>query len=191
VIAKAPPPQGGTNGVDAEIKEAITAGSEAFAAGDLNQAMQIFGMVLQHAPDNAEALIGIARVYLKAGEPEQAQAALDMVPEDAHKNPDYVAAVAQLKLLTEAEGVDDVAALEQRLAANPNDHQARFDLAIANNAKGHRVEAAEALVALMRRDREWNEDGARKKLLEFFESWGAKDPATLRGRRMLSSLLFS
>jgi putative thioredoxin len=191
VIAKAPAPQGGQNGLDAEIKAAVTAGTEAFNAGDLNQAMQIFGMVLQHAPENAEALIGIARVYLKAGEPEQARAALDMVPEDAHKNPDYVAAVAQLKLLSEAEGLDDTAALEQRLAAHPDDHQARFDLAIANNANGRRIEAAEALVALMRRDREWNEDGARKKLLEFFESWGAKDPATLKGRRMLSSLLFS
>jgi putative thioredoxin len=74
---------------------------------------------------------------------------------------------------------------------NPDDHQARYDLALALNAEGKRVEAAEQLVAIMKRDRTWTDDGARKKLLEFFEAWGAKDPATLKGRRLLSALLFS
>ena len=81
--------------------------------------------------------------------------------------------------------------LEARIADDPDDHQARYDLAVVLNADGKRVEAAEVLVGLMRRDRTWNEDGARKKLLEFFDAWGAKDPATLKGRRLLSSLLFS
>ena len=114
-----------------------------------------------------------------------------MVPEAARKNPDYLAATASLKLLEEAEGMDDAAALERRVAQNPDDHRARFDLAIVHNAAGRKLEAAETLVALMRRDRTWNDDAARKKLLELFESWGAKDPATLRGRRLLSALLFS
>ena len=96
-----------------------------------------------------------------------------------------------MKLLTEAADLSETAELERKLEASPDDHQARYDLALALNAEGKRVEAAEQLVALMKRDRTWTDDGARKKLLEFFEAWGAKDPATLKGRRMLSALLFS
>ncbi|MDF2799623.1 MAG: co-chaperone YbbN, partial [Devosia sp.] len=85
----------------------------------------------------------------------------------------------------------ETATLEAAVAADPDNHQARFDLAVVLNAEGRRLEAAEALVALLRRDRTWNEDGARKKLLEFFEAWGPKDPATIKGRRLLSAALFS
>jgi putative thioredoxin len=147
--------------------------------------------VLQHQPENAEALIGMARVYLKAGEPAQAQTIFDTIPEAARKGADYVSLAAELKLLMEAAEVGGTAELERQLAKGPDDHQTRFDFAIALNAEGKRDEAAEQLVALMKRDRTWNEDGARKKLLEFFEAWGAKDPATLKGRRLLSALLFS
>jgi len=93
--------------------------------------------------------------------------------------------------LSEAADLGGTGELERKIAASPDDHQARYDLAIALKAEGKRGEAAEQLVALMKRDRAWNEDGARKKLLEFFEAWGMKDPATLKGRRLLSSLLFS
>jgi putative thioredoxin len=188
VIAAAPP---APPSIDDEIKNALSAAAEALAAGDLGQAAQIYGMVLQHTPDNAEALIGIARVYLKAGEAQQAQAALDLVPEAARKGADYLSTAAALKLLSEAEDKEDAAALMQRLAADPDDHQARYDLALVHNAADHRLEASEALLALMRRDRTWNDDGARRKLVELFEAWGVKDPATLKGRRMLSALLFS
>ena len=114
-----------------------------------------------------------------------------MVPEAERKGADYTSIAAALKLLTEAAELSEADELEAKVAANPDDHQARFDLAVVHNADGRRVEAAEALVTLMRRDRTWNEDGARKKLLELFEAWGPKDPATLKGRRLLSSLLFS
>jgi putative thioredoxin len=191
VIAAAPPPVPRAGSMEEEIKNALAAANEAAAQGDLNQAAQIYGMVLQQKPDHAEALIGIAKVFLTAGQPEQAQAALDDVPEADRKGADYTSTLASLKLLTEAAGLGATAELEQRLAANPDDHQARFDLAVALNAEGQRVEAAEALVALMRRDRSWNDDGARKKLLELFEAWGPKDPATVKGRRLLSALLFS
>ena len=133
----------------------------------------------------------MARTFLKAGEPEQAQAALDAVPEAERKGADYTSTLAALKLITEAAQLSHADELADRLARNPDDHQARFDLAVRYNAEGRRLEAAEALVALMRRDRTWNEDGARKKLLELFEAWGPKDPATLKGRRLLSSVLFS
>jgi putative thioredoxin len=191
VIAQAPAPANGAGGLEADIKLALEQAAEAARAGDLGRAAQLYGLVLQHAPDNAPALIGMARVYLSAGEAEQAQATLDMVSEAERKGEDYTSLVAALKLKTEAASLSGAAALEAKLAANPDDHQARYDLAVVLNAEGRREAAAEALLALMRRDRTWNEDGARKKLLEFFEAWGPKDPATLRGRRLLSGLLFS
>ncbi len=191
VIAAAPAGQPAAGSIEEEIKNALAAAGEALAAGDLNQAAQIYGMVLQHQPDNAAALIGMARAFLKAGEPEQARAALDAIPEAERKGADYTSTLAALKLISEAAQLSESDELAARLARNPDDHQARFDLAVRYNAEGRRLEAAEALVALMRRDRTWNEDGARKKLLELFEAWGPKDPATLKGRRLLSSVLFS
>ena len=191
VIAAAGPGKPRAGSIEEEIKNALAAAKEALAAGDLNTAAQVFGMVPQHQPENVEAILGMARVYLKAGEPDQAQAVFDTVPADARKGADYTSLAAELKLLGEAAELSETAELEQAVARNPDDHQARYDLAIALNAEGKRVEAAEQLVALMKRDRTWNEDGARKKLLDFFEAWGAKDPATLKGRRLLSALLFS
>jgi putative thioredoxin len=114
-----------------------------------------------------------------------------MLPEAERKGDAYLSVQSALKLLEEAANLPETASLEARIAANPDDHQARYDLAIALNASGRRVEAAEALVASMRRDRTWNEDASRKKLLELFEAWGPKDPATAKGRRLLSSVLFS
>ena len=191
VIAAAPAGRPAQGSVEDEIKNALTAANEGLAAGDLNTAAQIYGMVLQHQPENAEALLGMARVYLKAGEAEQAQAVFGTIPEAARKGADYTSLAAELKLLTEAAAVGGTADLARKVEKAPDDHQARYDLAIALNAEGKRVEAAEQLVTLMKRDRTWNDDGARKKLLEFFEAWGAKDAATLKGRRLLSSLLFS
>lgn len=191
VIAAAPPGVAPPGSPEDEIKNALVAARESLAAGDLGRAAQIFGMVLQRQPDHADSILGMARVYLTADEPEQAQAVLDTLPETARKGDEYLSLVAALKLAAEAASISGTAELETALAKNPDDHQARFDLALALNADGKRVEAAEQLVTLMRRDRTWNDDGARKKLLEFFEAWGMKDPATLKGRRLLSSLLFS
>jgi putative thioredoxin len=190
VIAAAPAaaPSGS---MEQEIAKALDAGKEALAAGDLNRAAQTFGMVLQGAPENAAALVGMARVLLAAGDAEKAAATLELVPETERKGDDYEAAAAALKLLTEAAALPRSAELEAGLAANPDDHQTRFDLAVVYNAEGKRLQAAEALIELMRRDRTWNEDGARKKLLELFEAWGPKEPATQKGRRLLSALLFS
>ena len=191
VIAAAPPAAAAAGSVEEEIKNALLSAKEAFDVGDLNTAAQIFGMVLQQKPDHAEALIGMSRVFLKAGEIEQAQAIFDTIPEAARKGADYTSLGAELKLLSEAADLSGTAELEHALARDADDHQARFDLALAFNAAGQRVEAAEQLVTLMKRDRAWNDDAARKKLLEFFEAWGAKDPATLKGRRLLSALLFA
>ena len=191
VIAAAPAAAPSAGSVEDEIKSALVAANEALVTGDLNTAAQVFGVVLQHQPENAPALIGMAKVFLKAGDTAQAQAVIDSVPEAERKGEDYSSTLAALKLLSEAAELSEADELEARLLANPDDHQARFDLAVVRNAENRRIEAAEALVTLMRRDRSWNEDGARKKLLELFEAWGAKDPATLKGRRLLSALLFS
>lgn len=191
VIAAAPAgaPQPGS--MEEQIAAALKAAEDALAAGDDNSAIGIYGQILQAVPDNAPALIGIAKIYLKVGEAAQAQQALDMVPEDARQGEDYTSAASALKLLTEASDLGQAAELEAKIAADPDDHQSRYDLAVVLNAEGKRLEAAEMLVASMKRDRNWNEESARKKLIELFEAWGPKEPATLKGRRMLSALLFS
>ena len=185
LIANAP------SGGDSELQQVLDAAKEALAAGDLASAAQVYGAILQQQPDNADALIGLATVYEKSGQTEQVKAVLDAVPEDARKREDFVALEKSIALAEEAAALSPVEELHKRIEADPDDHQARFDLALALNAAGQRVEAAEMLVALMRRDRAWNDDGARKRLLEFFDAWGPKDPATQKGRRLLSASLFS
>lgn len=191
VIAEAPaaPPAAGS--LEEQITAALAAAGEAMAAGDSGQAAQIYDMVLQAAPDNAGALVGLAQIYIADGETEAAETVLADVPEAERKGEAYLSTLAALKLKTEAAGLSEASALEARVAADPADLQARFDLAVVLNAEGRRQDAAEQLVALMKQDRAWNEDGARRKLLELFEAWGPKDPATRNGRRLLSSLLFS
>lgn len=191
VISAAPAGQPAADTLESQIADALNIAQQAIAAGDLPQAAEIFGMVLQHVPDNAQALIGLAGIYLSADEVEEARATLDAVPEEGRTGEAYNALVNAIRLKDEAAGLSESAALEAVVAAEPDNHQARFDLAMVFNAEGKRVEAAEALVAIFKRDRTWNEDAARKKLLEFFEAWGFKDPATIKGRRLLSAALFS
>lgn len=182
-------PNGGAAG--AELKEVLEAALQAASAGDFERAEQIYGAILDQQPDNADALIGLAGLFEKAGNLDGVKTVLAAVPEDAQKRDDFQALKKAVALAEEAAGLGSIEELERRVAINENDHQARYDLALALNGKGFRIEAAEALVTLMRRDRAWNDDGARKKLLELLEAWGPKDPATLRGRRLLSAALFS
>ena len=180
---------GGPSEAESQIAAAMEAAQAALEAEDYERAYQIFATVLRHAPDNVDAVVGVATVQLKTGDRDGARDTLSMLPE-GESHPGAEALAKAIALEEEAAKLGDLPELERRIAANPSDHQARFDLAMIRNAKGDRLGAAQALVAIMERDREWDEDGARKKLLEFFEAWGAKDPATLKGRRMLSSLLF-
>jgi putative thioredoxin len=191
VIAAAPAGVPAADSLEGQIAEALKAAQEAGAAGELGQAAQIYGMILQHVPDHAEALIGLAGIYMEAGETEQAKVTLDMVGEEQRKGDAYTALINAIRLTEEAAGLSEAATLEAAIAADPDNHQARLDLAVVLNAEGKRLEAAEALVASFKRDRAWNEEAARKKLLEFFEAWGPKEPATLKGRRLLSAALFS
>jgi putative thioredoxin len=180
---------GGPSEAESQITAAMEAAQAALEAEDFERAYQTFATVLRHAPDNIDAIVGVATVQLKTGDRDGARDTLSMLPED-HNHAGAQALAKAMALEEEAEKLGDAAGLERAIAADPADHQARFDLAMIRNARGDRLGAAQMLIAIMESDREWQDDGARRKLLEFFDAWGAKDPATLKGRRMLSSLLF-
>jgi putative thioredoxin len=174
-----------------EAEELIAEGEAALAAGDPVTASQAFGEVLADEPDNPKALAGLARAFAVSDNLDQAEATLAMVPADKGNDPAVAAARAQIELKRAAEAVGDLASLERRVLADPADHQARFDLAVGLNAAGRRQQALDHLLDIIRRDRAWNEDGARKQLVQFFEAWGPTDPMTIAGRKQLSRILFS
>ena len=160
-------------------------------SGQIALAEAGFAQILQIDPQHPAALAGIARCALAEGDSEQAKAILAQIPEKHAGTPAVAAARAALALEEKASAVGDMALLLARVESAPHDAQARYDLAVALNANGKREAAAQELLAIIKRDRAWNDQAARKLLLEFFESWGPVDPATRSARRQLSSLLFS
>ncbi|ATU93450.1 thioredoxin [Phyllobacterium zundukense] len=178
-------------GKDAAIQSALDAATQAVETGDAAQAAQIYAAILAEVPDHVAALAGLANCLIELGDLEQAKATLERVPADKKEDAGVRAAEAKIALADQVATLGDPAALEARLRENPKDHQARFDLAMILNAKGQRHEAADHLLAIMKADRAWNDDGARKQLLQFFDAWGAGDEASATARRKLSSLLFS
>ena len=142
-------------------------------------------------PDNVDALGGLADILFEAGDVAGAEELLARVPDDKKDVAAIAGVRAKIALADQAASLGDPAELERRLAANPKDHQARFDLAMIQNAQGKRQEAADNLLAIVKADRTWNDDGARAQLLKLFEAWGMTDEVTLAARRKLSSLLFS
>ena len=175
----------------AQIAEALASAREAAAAGDAQTAAEIYEAVLKQAPGTAEAVEGLATLLFEAGDGDAAQAALARLPEGAKETAGLAALRARMALAARAGSLGDAAELERRVAENPGDHQARFDLAMAQNARGERDKAADNLLAIIKADRGWNDDKARAQLLQLFEAWGMTDEATLAARRKLSSLLFS
>ena len=173
------------------IAEILKEAEGVLAEGDAATAAQIYAEVLAVDATNIAALAGLAKCYVTSGAIEQAKQTLAMVPESKRNDAAVKAVQASVDLAEQAKAVGPVTELEQKVAANPLDHQARFDLATALNAMGKRAEAAEQLLAIVKRDRKWNEDGARKQLVQFFEAWGGTDEATVEGRKRLSTLLFS
>ncbi|MEN0097814.1 MAG: thioredoxin [Brucella pseudogrignonensis] len=182
---------GGPSDQEAAIAEAVTAAKELVEAGDFVQSAQIFSSILQVAPDNVDAVVGLATCLLESGDADKAREILASLPADKQDAAPVRALEARLALADQVKLIGDPVELERRVQADPNDFQARYDLAQVRNAQGRRVEAADELLAVMKADRSWNDDGARKQLLQFFEAWGNADPATLGARRKLSSLLFS
>ncbi|MGN6769208.1 MAG: thioredoxin [Rhizobiaceae bacterium] len=180
---------GGSAG--AGIEEALAAATEARRQGSTDAAREIYSAVLAEAPDNIEALAGLADLLFEAGETGKATEILAAVPADKAEQPAIAAIRAKIAMAEQVKEIGDPAELERRLAADPKDHQARFDLALIQNAMGKREEAADNLLAIVKADRTWKDDGARAQLLQFFEAWGMTDEATLSARRKLSSVLFS
>jgi putative thioredoxin len=164
---------------------------EALAAGDAAGAANLYGQLVAQDGGNVAALAGLARCYVQTGALEQAKQTLALVPEAKRSEAAVAAARAVLDVAEQAKLVGPIDELQQKVVANPLDHQARFDLATALNAGGKRAEAVNQLIEIVKRDRKWNEDGARKQLVQFFEAWGPTDAATLDGRKRLSSILFS
>jgi putative thioredoxin len=171
--------------------EVLAAADEAFAAGDLGNAAQAYGHVLQEEPGHPRAVAGLARCYLQSGDLDRARTTLGLVRPDGAADEAIRTVEAELKLREQAAQAGDSAPLNAKLASDPNDHQARYDLALALDAKGDRDGAIEQLLELIKRDRKWNDDGARKHLVTLFEAMGPADPRTIAARRKLSSLLFS
>jgi putative thioredoxin len=184
-----------TKGVPAagepNIAEILKEAETLLAEGDAAAAAQVYAEALALDATNIAALAGLAKCYVTSGATEQAKQTLAMVPESKRNDAAVKAVQAAIDLVEQAKSLGPIAELEQKVAANPLDHQARFDLATALNAGGKRSEATGQLLEIVRRDRKWNDDGARKQLVQFFEAWGGADEATVEGRKRLSTILFS
>ena len=164
--------------------------AQAEAEGDTETAAAIYSEILSADESNAAALAGLAKLQLAAGEIEQAKAVLSMATGAAATDPAIVTVRAAIELAEQSASLGDLADLQRKVDADPADHQARFDLAVALNGKDKRAEAVDELVTILKQDRTWNEEAARKQLLQFFEAWGPMDKASVAGRRKLSGLLF-
>jgi putative thioredoxin len=174
-----------------DLAPLIAMGEEILAEGDGERALSIFGQLVEMAPDDPEVLSGLARAQLLGGDPDGAEATLAQVPADKAKHAAVARAAAALALAREAQPVDDLAPLHARIAADPEDHEARYELAGALMASGDRDGAADALLEIVARDRAWNDGAARSRLLTLFEAVGLEDPWVGKQRRRLSALLFT
>jgi putative thioredoxin len=177
--------------IGGEAQDLLKVADAALAEGDPAGAADLYAQLLAEDNGNVQALAGLARCYVETGAIEQARQTLALVPDSKRNDASVVAASAALDLAEQAKNLGPVTELEQKVAANPLDHQARFDLALALNGQGRRLDALEHLISIVRRDRKWNDDGARKQLVQFFDAWGPTDEATIEGRKRLSSILFA
>ena len=173
------------------LDDIIAEAEERLNAGETGTAAQIFAGILQEEPGEARAIAGLARCYLKNGDTERARQTLEIAPPEARKHQAICSLSAELELLAKAKPPSEVAALEAAIAKDPKDLQARYDFATALIAGGDRERAMDELLESIRRDRNWNEQAARKQLVTLFEALGPTDPLTISGRRRLSSILFA
>jgi len=189
ILAQIPLKGGGEPAQD--VAPLIAMGEEVLEAGDAERALSIFSQISELAPEDPAVISGHARALLAAGRGEEADALIAAVPADRAKDPAIVRAAAAIALAREARPVDDLDGLSQRVAANPDDHEARFELAGGLMASGDRDGAADALLEIIRRDRAWNDGAARERLLKLFDAVGLADPWVSAQRRRLSAILFS
>jgi len=174
-----------------DYEPALAQAAELLAAGAYQKAESIYADILAESPDTVKAFTGVVRCLIASGAVAEAQDRLDHTPEAFAKAKELVAVRTALELAVAAQTAGDSVALLAQVKKNPNDHQARFDLALAYFAEDQRENAVDELLELVRLDRKWQEEAARKQLVKFFEAFGPTDPLTLSGRRRLSSILFS
>jgi putative thioredoxin len=174
-----------------DAEQSLAAADKALGEHDYPGAAALYSGVLQGDPNNMKALGGLVRCFVALGELAQARGLFAGLTPAQEQDPAIAGARAALELASQAEQLGQPADLAGRLEANPNDHQTRFDLALVLNSRGDRTGAVDHLLEIVRRNRAWNEEAARKQLVQFFEAWGTKDPAAVAGRQRLSSLLFS
>ena len=184
------PVQGEDAGLQQDIEPLIAMGEQVLEQGDAERAVSIFAQLGEMAPNESQVIAGHARALLAAGRKDEAQAVLDAVPADKAKDPMIARAKAALALAGEAAAVDDLGGLKAKVAANPDDQEARYELAGALMVAGDRDGAADLLLGLIESDREWNDGAARKRLLTLFEATGLEDPWVAAQRRRLSAVLF-
>jgi len=174
------------------IDQALEQAAEAEAAGDAQTAGSIYSEVLRHEPDNLKAVAGLARTLQAAGQTDAARQLLDDLPADKREDPEVKSVIAALDIADKAgEAAGQVTELEARVAANQADHEARYDLALALYATNRPEEAIDHLLTIVRKNRAWNDDAARKQLIEIFDALGSADPLVADSRRALSTILFS
>jgi putative thioredoxin len=174
-----------------ELDNAVAAGRDALAQNDIASAAQIFAQILGVDREHVGALAGLAKAQIAAGDLDQAKATLALVPPAKASDAEIRSAAAALELALNPVDQSEIASLAKKVEADPKDHQARIDLAVALNAAGRQEEALDHLLQSVRLKRDWNEEAARKQLVKLFEAWGPKDEYTVLGRRKLSSILFS
>jgi putative thioredoxin len=182
---------GGQGSMAEEIEAAVAEGHAAFDQQDYQTAAQIFAQVLQLDREHAGAIAGLARCQIAVGDLDNAQATLALVPPGKAGDPGVLSARAALEMALNPVDVSEIGTLRAQIEKNPDDFQARLDLALLLNGAGQREEATDQLIYIIRKMRGWNDEAARKQLVKFFEAWGPKDEFTLAGRRKLSSVLFS
>ena len=181
----------GPSAGEIQVEDLLAEARQALDQGDQQTAAAIYSEVLATSPDNIPAIGSLASLLADVGDLATAREILAGVPAGKESDPAIVSATAKIALAEQVSELGDANELRRRIEADEKDHQARFDLAMIQNARGERTEAADNLLAIMKADRAWNDDGARKQLLQLFEAWGMTDDATLAARRKLSSLLFS
>jgi len=182
----------GGKGGPSPVEEALTMAKQAAQSGDHKSAAALYSQILQRDPANVEALAGNARAMIARGELAKARQLLDRVAKESAAHTEITAARSALEIAEQAQkAMAGASKLRARLASNPDDHEARLDLATALFGSGEREAAIDELLSLFKRDREWNEQAARKQLVKFFEAMGPTDPLTLSGRRRLSAQMFS
>lgn len=176
---------------DGGLADAIAAAEEMLEQGAIDDAIETFTAILEEEPENSAAYGGLLRSHLAAGAFDQVEALLSAVPTAIAKSKEIEAARAQLDLARQAENAGPEAELRAAVEADPQNHQARFDLAVALNAAGKVDESVDELLELFRRDREWNDGAARAQLFTIFDALKPQDPIVLKGRRKLSSMIFA